>query len=111
MHHRVLWPGPETLETALGLDVADRRPSGLQRIRRLLRERRSIGFAAEALGIERLDDVSPGNQRHIDAGAEWIRNLRRRRAILEQQAGKGVDRIGSIESCADVLEGFRKGLM
>ena len=27
------------------------------------------------------------------------------------QAGKGVDRIGSIESCADVLEGFRKGLM
>ena len=27
------------------------------------------------------------------------------------QAGKGVDRIGSIESCADVVEGFRKGLM
>ena len=27
------------------------------------------------------------------------------------QAGKGVDRIESIESCADVLEGFRKGLM
>ena len=27
------------------------------------------------------------------------------------QAGRGVDRIGSIESCADVLEGFRKGLI
>jgi len=27
------------------------------------------------------------------------------------QAGKGVDRIESIESCADVVEGFRKGLM
>ena len=27
------------------------------------------------------------------------------------QAGRGVDRIGSIESCADVLEGFRKGLV
>ena len=27
------------------------------------------------------------------------------------QAGKGVDRIESIESCADVLEGYRKGLM
>ena len=27
------------------------------------------------------------------------------------QAGKGVDRIGSIESCADVLEGFREGLV
>jgi len=26
------------------------------------------------------------------------------------QAGKGVDRIGSIESCAQVLEGFKKGL-
>ena len=27
------------------------------------------------------------------------------------QAGKGVDGIESIESCADVVEGFRKGLM
>ena len=27
------------------------------------------------------------------------------------QAGRGVDRIGSIESCADVVAGFRKGLM
>ena len=27
------------------------------------------------------------------------------------QAGKGVDRIESIESCAEVIEGFRKGLM
>ena len=27
------------------------------------------------------------------------------------QAGKGVDRIESIESCEDVVEGFRKGLM